>query len=77
MIYINSIHNTNYYKYALFTILIQYPYSSYSVLLAWLLTKSQDFKTIKVWLHALKENGWVNLKNVMLDNDNAEINMIQ
>ncbi|CAG8799456.1 15694_t:CDS:2 [Cetraspora pellucida] len=33
-------------------------------------------EAIKVWLNALKNDRWVNLVNVMLDNDDAEINAI-
>ncbi|CAG8836444.1 19705_t:CDS:1, partial [Racocetra persica] len=44
--------------------------------LVWLLTESQDSETIKLWLCALKEDGWIDLVNVILDNDNAEISAI-
>ncbi|CAG8676055.1 38949_t:CDS:2 [Gigaspora margarita] len=42
IIHIDSTHNTNAYKYALFTILIRHPYSSHGVPLAWLLTESYN-----------------------------------
>ncbi|CAG8742851.1 12920_t:CDS:2, partial [Dentiscutata heterogama] len=44
--------------------------------LAWLLTESQDSETIKLWLRALKENGWIDPINIILDNDDAEISAI-
>ncbi|CAG8603007.1 906_t:CDS:2, partial [Scutellospora calospora] len=46
------------------------------VLLAWLLTESSDCKSIRAWLHTLKSEQWIDLVNVILDNDNAEINAI-
>ncbi|CAG8814566.1 28561_t:CDS:2, partial [Racocetra persica] len=44
--------------------------------LAWLLTESQDSETIKLWLHALKEDVWIDPVNVILDNDDAKISTI-
>ncbi|CAG8546058.1 18501_t:CDS:2, partial [Racocetra persica] len=38
-----------------------HPYSGQGVPLAWLLTESQDSETIKLWLRALKEDGWIDL----------------
>ncbi|CAG8490465.1 569_t:CDS:2, partial [Dentiscutata heterogama] len=55
----------------------EHPYSSQGVPLAWLLTESQDSETIKLWLHALKEDSWIDPVNVILDNDDTEISAIR
>ncbi|CAG8738813.1 7815_t:CDS:2, partial [Racocetra fulgida] len=76
IIHIDSTHSTTAYKYALFTILIRHPYSGRGISLAWFLTESCDTQAIMTWLRKLKEDGWEDPKNVILDNDEAEINAI-
>ncbi|CAG8619900.1 3785_t:CDS:2, partial [Racocetra fulgida] len=51
--------------------------NGHGIPLVWLLTESQDSETIKIWFRALKEDGWVDPVNVILDNDDAEINAIR
>jgi transposase-like protein len=57
--------------------LIRHPYSGRGIPLAWYITESSDSNAIRTWLRKLKEDGWEDPKNVILDNDDAEINAIR